>query len=75
MRGAILSTGVVLYELLTGQRPFNGRDLQELASSIAHAEPMAPSELVGNVPRAFERVVMRCLRKDPADRYGFGRRI
>ncbi len=68
-RSDLFSAGVVLYELLTGQRPFSGSDLQPLASSIAHDEPLAPSELVGNVPRPFEGVVLRCLRKSPEDRY------
>jgi serine/threonine protein kinase/tetratricopeptide (TPR) repeat protein len=68
-RTDLFSLGVVLYELATGQRPFAGRDLQTLSAAIAYSDPMAPSELGCAVPRAFEKVVMRCLRKSPAERY------
>ena len=68
-RTDLFSLGVLLYEMSTGQRPFAATDLDSHALAVTQMDPMAPSEVAGTVPRAFERVVMRCLRKDPADRY------
>jgi TolB-like protein/tetratricopeptide (TPR) repeat protein len=60
--------GVVLYQMLTGQRPFGGDELSTL-NAILHVEPVRPSSLRAEIPSWLDDVVMRLLRKDPAERY------
>jgi len=63
------AVGVVLYELLTGKRPFQGANLEELISRILKHEPLPPSEVRKELPKAIDAVVLRALKKDPAQRY------
>ena len=65
----VFSFGVMLYEMLTGQRPFSGRTVVELFIALDRDEPTPPSRRNTRVPAELERVVLRCLRKDPAARY------
>jgi eukaryotic-like serine/threonine-protein kinase len=68
MRSDIYSLGAVAYYLLTGRPPFEGSTIGVL---IAHArDPVAPpSRIRDDVPEDLERVVLRCLAKDPSDRF------
>jgi serine/threonine protein kinase len=66
----IYSLGVVLYELLAGRRPFVADKLEALIEKILHEEPAPPSELVPGLPRDIDAVVLRALKKEPAQRYG-----
>jgi Tol biopolymer transport system component/tRNA A-37 threonylcarbamoyl transferase component Bud32 len=68
-RSDIFGFGVVLYEMLTGRRPFLGTSVSEVRTAVVRDEPMAPRELVSAVPEALERIVLRCLRKDPQRRF------
>jgi len=63
------SLGVVLYELLTGKRPFAGANLEELIAKILKHEPLPPSELRPELPKALDAVVLRAMKKNPAQRY------
>jgi serine/threonine protein kinase len=63
------SLGVVLYELLTGKRPFGGENLQELMNRILKFEALPPSAARAELPKSIDAVVLRALRKDPAQRY------
>lgn len=65
-RSDIFSFGVVLYETLTGARPFNGATTVDLMHAIVHANP-AP--LPSDIPAALQTAVEKALEKDPADRY------
>jgi serine/threonine protein kinase len=64
------SLGVVLYELLTGRRPFVADKLEALIEAIVQTEAVPPSELRPVLPRDIDAVVLRALKKDPAQRYG-----
>ncbi|MGE5733817.1 MAG: serine/threonine protein kinase, partial [Acidobacteriota bacterium] len=68
-RSDIYSTGAVLYELATGQRPFPETQGPRLVDSILHEMPPSPSTLTHSVSGPFETIVMKCLQKEPAERY------
>jgi serine/threonine protein kinase/Flp pilus assembly protein TadD len=68
-RSDIFSAGVVLYEMATGRRPFQGRATAELTDAILHAAPPPPSRVQADVSRRFEDVIVKCLEKDPENRY------
>lgn len=68
-RSDIFSFGVVLFEMLTGRRPFQGDSTAELVSAILRDDPPSVRELAPGVPRDLERIVNRCLRKDPGRRF------
>ena len=65
MRGRTSSRfGVVLYEMVTGRRPFQGETTMATLTAILHTEPPPVSEAAEGVPRELERVIAYCLRKD-----------
>jgi eukaryotic-like serine/threonine-protein kinase len=65
----LYSTGIVLYELLTGTVPFNGETPVEIAMKHLSETPDPPSAHRPEVPRDLDYVVLRALGKDPSDRY------
>jgi eukaryotic-like serine/threonine-protein kinase len=65
----LYSTGIVLFELLTGEVPFTGESPVEIAMKHLADVPPAPSELRSDVPEDLDLVVVRALAKEPADRY------
>ena len=68
-RSDIFSLGVVLYEALTGTRPFARPTLEGTFHAIRAEDPEPPTSLRTGIPLELERIVMKCLRKDPAARY------
>lgn len=72
-RSDVFALGVVLYELLSGRRPFEGTDDRTLAHSIRHDEPKALDR--SGVPRALGQAVARCLQKLPNDRFASAREL
>ncbi len=61
--------GVILYELLTGRRPFHGDNLADTLALVRFTDPPPPRRLQPGVPRDLETICLRCLRKEPARRY------
>lgn len=68
----LYSLGVAIYELLAGTSPFVAHSLKDLTHRILKEEPLPPSEYAVNVPEILDRIVMRCLKKEPRKRYRNG---
>jgi len=68
-RSDIFSLGVVLYEMLTGAAPFTGSTPSDVLAAILTNDPAPISRASRDVPAEFERIVRRCLAKDPSARY------
>ena len=68
-RTDIFSFGVVLYEMLCGRRPFTGESRASLMAAIVSAEPPTLTSLQPQTPASLERLILRCLAKDPDDRW------
>ena len=64
----IHALGLVLYELYTGKRTFTAQTLAELRSQKTETIPVAPSEITRDIDPIVERVIMRCLERDPRRR-------
>src|SRR5215472_13096475 len=68
-RTDVFSLGTVLYEMATGQRPFTGGTSMEVSSSILRDTPKPVTELRADAPTGLQRILERCLAKEPTERY------
>jgi len=68
-RSDIFSLGGVLFEMVTGKAPFTGTSPQVVLAKILNQPPPSPSDFRSDLPPALERVVLKCLEKDRANRY------
>src|SRR5580700_6859116 len=68
-RSDIFSFGAVLYEMVTGRRAFLGDSKLSTLASVLHSEPVPLGQLGQGIPRDVERIISRCLRKDPQRRW------
>jgi hypothetical protein len=69
VRADIYSVGATLFTLLTGQAPFEGKNAVQVVANAVNQKPRPVSELREEVPPGLERVVARCLAKQPEGRY------
>ena len=69
-RSDIFAFGIVLYEMLSGRRPFEGPTSADVMASILKDEPPPLRKLQSGIPERLQRVVSRCLQKSPEHRYG-----
>jgi formylglycine-generating enzyme required for sulfatase activity len=68
-RTDVYSVGVVLYEMLSGRRPFRGEDNDEILDQVLHVEPRPPRQLDGTIPRELDRICLKALARRASDRY------
>ncbi|HZF79081.1 MAG TPA: protein kinase [Rubrivivax sp.] len=74
-RTDLFSTGIVLYQMLAGDRPFRGDSAIAIAAKIAKEDPPPLGAKRSDVPAALRRVVERCLAKKPEQRYQTGQEL
>ena len=70
-RSDIFSFGALLYEMATGTRAFRGDSTASTLAAVLTSTPKPPSQAVPTLPRELERIIVRCLRKEPSRRFQF----
>lgn len=68
-RSDIFSLGIILFELLTGQRPFTGDSPTSIMYQIVHSEPKNPRKFNPEIPMGLARIVLKAISKKPENRY------
>ena len=68
-RSDIFSTGIVLYEMLTGQKPFRGESDLTILERVREAKVEPPSKYNKSIPKKLEKIVLKSLARDTVDRY------
>lgn len=68
-RSDIYSLGVVMYEMLTGSKPYEGDSIGEIAVKHMNAEPVMPRDIVEDIPEEFEKICLKAMCADLSQRY------
>jgi serine/threonine protein kinase/dipeptidyl aminopeptidase/acylaminoacyl peptidase len=68
-RTDVFSFGAMLYHMVTGRKPFTGDSTLKVLASVLNDDPIPPRQLAPSLPQDLERIIVRCLRKDPARRF------
>ena len=68
-RTDVFSFGTVLYEMVTGQRAFQGDSKMSILAAVLNQDPKPASEIARALPHDLEKIISRCLRKDPSRRF------
>jgi len=71
----IYSIGVVLYEFLIGRPPLVSDNTMQTLRLVNEVEPLAPRLILRGIPRDLDTICMKCLRKDPSERYGSAKEL
>jgi serine/threonine protein kinase len=71
-RSDLYAVGLLLYEMLLGHPPFDGDDSYSVGYKHVHEAPVAPDTVDTRIPAALSAIIMKCLSKQPADRYDRG---
>jgi serine/threonine protein kinase len=74
-RADIFSLGVVLYWMATGEQPFPGESITAVSYKVVHTEPVPPRKLNPSVPLKLESIILKCLAKNPDERYATGEEL
>ena len=69
-RSDIFSLGIVMYQMVTGQKPFEEDDQRSTMEKIRSYHPPAPRTISPSLPGELEEIILRCMEKDPQDRFG-----
>ena len=68
-RADLFSLGIILYQLLTGKKPFVGNTISTLLYNIVNKDPNPPSQIDSSIPSPYDEVIAKALAKDPDKRY------
>lgn len=71
-RSDLFSLGVVLYWMATGERPFPGESITAVSYKVVHTDPIPPGKLNPSLPPGLESIILRCLAKNPSERFQTG---
>ena len=74
-RSDLFGLGIILYELLTGEKPFMGSSLTTITYQIVNVDPIEPSKIQPGIPKVFDEIVGRLLKKAPDERYQTGKEV
>jgi serine/threonine protein kinase len=74
-RADLFSLGVILYSLATGEQPFPGETMTAVSYKVVYTEPIPPSKLNLAIPAGLEGVILKCLAKNPGNRYQTGEEL
>jgi serine/threonine-protein kinase len=74
-RADLFSLGVILYVLVTGEQPFHGETVTAVSYTVVHTDPVAPRKFNPGVPVQLEAAILKCLAKNPAERFQTGEEL
>jgi serine/threonine-protein kinase len=69
LRADIFSLGTILFEMLTAEKAFSGKDMSDLMLKVVREEHLSPRTINSGVPKVVARILDYCLAKDPGNRY------